>query len=153
MTMTLNHIHHTTKEGLLLVKDSLLILKDQNPYDCDINKNVYIDQLDEVVDKYNKTYRTIKVKLTDDKLDTYIEYGVKHKGKDPKFKVGDHVIISKNKNIFAKGYTPNWSEEGFVIPHHGHTLSAMIMLNRSLETFMKKSWKRQVKNEFWIEKL
>ena len=152
MTVAFNHIHHTTKEGLLLVKHSLLKLKDQNPYDCDINKNVYIDQLDEVVDKYNKTYRTIKVKLTDDKLGSYIEYGVEHKDKDPKFKVGDHVIISKNKNIFAKGYTPNCSEEGFVIPHHGHTLSVMIMLNRLLETFMKKIWKRQVKNEFCIEK-
>ena len=35
--------------------------------------------------------------------------------KDPKFKVGDHVRISKYKNIFAKGYTPNWSEEVFVV--------------------------------------
>ena len=34
--------------------------------------------------------------------------------KDPKFKVGDNVRISKYKNIFAKGYTPNWSEEVFV---------------------------------------
>ena len=35
--------------------------------------------------------------------------------KEPKFKVGDHVRISKYKNIFAKGYTPNWSKEVFVI--------------------------------------
>ena len=35
--------------------------------------------------------------------------------KDPKFKVGDNVRISKYKNIFAKGYTPNWSEEVFII--------------------------------------
>ena len=35
--------------------------------------------------------------------------------KNPKFKVGDNVRISKHKNVFAKGYTPNWSEEVFVI--------------------------------------
>ena len=35
--------------------------------------------------------------------------------KDPKFQVGDFVRISKHKNIFAKGYTPNWYEEVFVI--------------------------------------
>ena len=34
---------------------------------------------------------------------------------DSKFKVGNHVRISKYKNIFAKGYNPNWSEEDFVI--------------------------------------
>ena len=40
---------------------------------------------------------------------------IKPNDKDPKFKVGDHVRIAKYKNIFAKGYTPNWSEEVFVI--------------------------------------
>ena len=37
------------------------------------------------------------------------------KKKNPKFKVGDHVRISKYKNIFAKGYTQNWSEEVFIV--------------------------------------
>ena len=44
-----------------------------------------------------------------------INYGKEVNDKDPKFLVGDHVRISKYKNIFAKGYTPNWSEEIFVI--------------------------------------
>ena len=44
-----------------------------------------------------------------------IEYNVEHNGKDPKFKVGDHVRISKYKNDFGRGYTPNWSEEVFVV--------------------------------------
>ena len=35
--------------------------------------------------------------------------------KDPKFKVGDHARISKYKNIFAKGYAPNWLEEDFFV--------------------------------------
>ena len=47
--------------------------------------------------------------------DSYGEYNEDSSKKIPKFKVGDHVRISKYKNIFAKGYTPNWSEEVFVI--------------------------------------
>ena len=47
--------------------------------------------------------------------DSFAEYSEDFNKKDPKFKVGDHVRISKYKNIFAKGYTPNWSEEIFVV--------------------------------------
>ena len=47
--------------------------------------------------------------------DSYAKYNENSNKKDPKFKVGDHVRISKYKNIFAKEYTPNWSEEVFVI--------------------------------------
>ena len=47
--------------------------------------------------------------------DSYAEYNEDFNKKDPKFKVGDNVRISKYKNIFAKGYTPNWSEEVFVV--------------------------------------
>ena len=55
------------------------------------------------------------MKPVDVKDDTYIDIEKEVNDKDPKFKVGDHVRISKYKNIFAKGYTPNWSEEVFVI--------------------------------------
>ena len=73
---------------------------------------MYIDKLDDIVDEYNNTYhRTIKMKPVDVKDDTYINFEKKLNDGDPKFKVGDHVRISKYKNIFAKGYTPNWSEE------------------------------------------
>ena len=66
--------------------------------------------------KYNNTiHRTIKTKPIDVTGDSYGEYNENSNKKDPKFKVGDHVRISKYKNIFAKGYTPNWSEEVFVI--------------------------------------
>ena len=66
--------------------------------------------------EYNNTYhRTIKMKPVDVKDNTYIDSRELHSNdKDPKFKVGDHVRISKYKNIFAKGYTRNWSEEVFV---------------------------------------
>lgn len=47
------------------------------------------------------------MKLTDVKVDTYIDYGLEHNKKVPKFKVCDHVRVSKYKNVFAKGYTKN----------------------------------------------
>ena len=81
-----------------------------------VSKNVYFDVLDDIVDKYNNTYhKTIKMKPIDVKSDSYTECSVESNEKDPKFKVGNNVRISKYKNIFAKGYTPNWSEEVFVI--------------------------------------
>ena len=69
---------------------------------------MYIDKLDNIVNEYNNTYhRTIKVKSIDVKENTYIDADKEVDDKDLKFKVGDHVIISKYKNIFAKGYTKN----------------------------------------------
>ena len=77
-----------------------------------ISKNVYIDKLDDIVDEYNDTYhKTTKMKPIDVKDNTYIDFEKEVNNKDPKFKVGDFVRISKYKNIFAKGYIPNWSEE------------------------------------------
>ena len=55
------------------------------------------------------------MKPIDVKDNTYINTSKKVNYKDPKFKVGGHVRISKCKNIFAKGYMPNWSEEVFVV--------------------------------------
>ena len=76
----------------------------------------YFDVLDDIVKKYNNTvHRTTKMKPTDIRFDSHAEYNEDSYEKDPKFKVGDHVRISKYKNIFAKGYAPNWSEEIFVI--------------------------------------
>ena len=81
-----------------------------------VSKNVYIDKLDGIADEYNNTYhRTNKMKPIDVEDNTYTDFEKEVNDKNPKFKVGDHVIISKYKNIFAKGYTPNWSEEFFVI--------------------------------------
>ena len=59
----------------------------------------------------------------------YIEYGVEHDKKDPKFKVGNHVKITKCINIFAKGYTPNWSEEVSVIKKVKNTLLWTYFIN------------------------
>ena len=76
-----------------------------------ISKNVYIDKLDDIVNEYsNIKHRTTKMKCIDVKDNTYIDFGKEINDNDPKFKVGDHVRISKYKNI-----CPNWSEEVFVI--------------------------------------
>ena len=95
-----------------------------------VSKNVYIDKLDDILNEYNHTYRrTIKMKSVDVKDNTYIEFSKKVNGKDPKFKVGDHVRISKQKNIFAKRYTPNSSEEVFVITKFKNTVSQKYVIN------------------------
>ena len=79
-------------------------------------KNVYYDILDNIVNKYNNTkHSTIKMKpidVGDNNKRVYID---EHKEKDSKFKVGDRVRISRYKNIFAKGYAPNWSKEIFLV--------------------------------------
>ena len=81
-----------------------------------MSKNVDLDVSNDTVYKYNNIcHRTIKMKPIDVKANSYAECSVDSNEKDPKFKVGDHVRISKYKNIFAKGYAPNWSEEAFVI--------------------------------------
>ena len=77
---------------------------------------MYIDKLDDIVNKYNNTYQSIiKVKPVDVKSSTFTNFNKENKKEDPKFKVGDHVRISKYKNNFAKSYVPNCSEEVFVI--------------------------------------
>ena len=78
-------------------------------------KNVYYDVLDDVGNEYNNTkHNTIKMKPIDigDNKRVYID---EHNEKDSRFNVGDRVRISKLKNIFGKGYTPNWSKEIFIV--------------------------------------
>ena len=91
-----------------------------------VSKNVYIAKLDDVVDEYNNTYhRTIKMKAAD----TYIDFEKEVNDTDPKFKVGDYVRISKYKNIFAKGYAPNWFEEIFIIGKFKNTVPWTYIIN------------------------
>ena len=85
-------------------------------YMTSVSKDFYIDQLDDIVNKCNNTYQNrIKMKPGDLKLSTYIDFSKEINEKDAKFKIGDTLKISKYKNIFAKGYVRNWSEEVFVI--------------------------------------
>ena len=111
-------IYSTNNEGKLVVAERFIrTLKSKiYKYMTSISKNVYIDKLNAIVNKYNNTYHTtIKMKPINVKDNTYINTKKEINYKHPKFKVGDYVRISKYKNIFAKGYLPNWSEEVFVV--------------------------------------
>ena len=119
-----------------------------------ISKNVYVDKLDDIVNEYNNTYhRTIKMKPVDVKDHTYIDSSKEVNDKDPKFQVGDHVRISKYKNIFAQRYTPNWPEEVFVISKIKNTVPWTYFTNdlngeEIIETFYEKELQRNNKKEF-----
>ena len=124
-----------------------------------ISKNVYIDKLYDIVYEYNNTYhRTIKMKPIEVKDNTYINIGKEVNDNDPKFKVGDHVRISKYKNIFAKGYTRNWSEEIFVIKEIKNTVPCTYIINdlngeEIIGTFCEKEQQKIDQQEFRIEKV
>ena len=99
-------------------------------YMTSISKNVYIDKLGDIVDEYNNTYHTsIKMKPVDVKDNTYINFEKEVNDKDPKFKIGDYVRISKYRNIFAKGYMPNWSKEIFIISKIKNTVPWTYVIN------------------------
>ena len=88
-----------------------------------ISKNVYFDVLDDIVNKHNNAvHTTIKMKPIDVTSDSYTEYNEDFYKKNFKFNVGDHVRILKYKNIVAKGYAPNWSEEVFVVSRIKNTV-------------------------------
>ena len=124
-----------------------------------VSKNVYIDKLDDIVDNYNNTYhRTIKMKPADVKDNAHIGFKKEVNDKDPKFKVDDHVRISKYKNIFAKGYTPNWSEEVSVVSKIKNTVPWTCVINdlngeEIIGTFSEKELQKTNQKEVRIEKV
>ena len=108
-------MYSTYNEGKSVVAERFIrTLKNKLYKHMTVNgKNVYYDVLDDVVNKYNNTkHNTIKTKLKYVKYSNKRVYIDEHNEKDSRFKV---VRISKFKNIFAKGYTPNWSTEIFIV--------------------------------------
>ena len=124
-----------------------------------ISKNVYSNELDDIVNEYNNTYhRTIKMRPVDVKDNTYIHFEKEVDDKGSKFKVGDFVRISKYKNIFAKGYTPNWSEYIFVIKKVKNTVPWTYVVNdlngeAISGSFYEKNLQKTNQKEFRIEKV
>ena len=95
-----------------------------------VSQNVYFHVSDDIVNKYNNTvHRSIKIKPIDVTSDSYAEYNEDCNEKGPRFKVGDRVKISKYKNVFAKGYTQNWSEEVFVVSKIKNTVTLAYVIN------------------------
>ena len=89
---------------------------------------------------------------------TYIDFGKESNAKGPKLQVGDHVRISKYKNVFAKGYTPSWSEEIFVIKKVKNTFPWTYIINdlngkEIIGTFYEKELQKMNQEEFRIEKV
>ena len=124
-----------------------------------ISKNVYFDVLNDIVDEYNNTYhKTIKMKPVYVKDDSFAEYNEESNEKDPKFKVGDHVRISKFKDVFAKRYTPNWSEEIFDVEKIKNTVSWTYVISdlngeEIVGSFYEKELQKTNQKEFRIEKV
>ena len=59
----------------------------------------------------------------------FVENNIENNEKSPKFEIGDHVRISKYKNIFAKGYAPNWSEKIYVIKNVKNTVQLKYVIS------------------------
>ena len=98
------------------------------------------------------------MKPVDVKDNTYINFEKEVNNKDSKFKVGDHIRISKQKNVFAKGYTSNWSEEVFIIKKVKNTVPWTYVINdlngeEIIGTFYEKELQKTNQKEFRIEKV
>ena len=154
-------MYSTHNEGKSVVAERFIrTLKNKiYKYMTSISKNVYIDKLDDIVNEYKNTYhRTITMKPVDVKDNIYININKEINDKGPKFKVGDHVRKSKYKNIFAKGYTPNWSEEIFAVKKIQNTVPWVYVINdlnaeENIGTFYEKELQKINQEEFRIEKV
>ena len=154
-------MYSTYNEGKSVVSERFIRTLKNKSYEhmTSVSKNVYIDKLHDIVNEYNNTYHiTIKMKLVDVKDNTYIYYIKEYNDKDPKLQVGDHVRISKYKNFFANGYTPNCSEEVFVIKRVENTVPWTYITNyvngeEIIETFYEKDLQKTNQKDFRIEKV
>ena len=154
-------MYSTFNEGKSVVAERFIrtlknkIFKDMTA----ISKNIYFDVLDDIVNKYKNTiHRTIKIKPIDVTDDSFPEYNEESNKRNPKFKVGDHVRISKYKNNFAKGYAPNWSEEIFVIKKVKNTVPWTYVINdphseEIIGSFYEKKLQKINQTDFRIEKM
>ena len=119
-----------------------------------ISKSVYLNVLDDIVNKYkNADHKTIKIKPIDVTSDSYAKYDKDSYVTKPKLKFGDNVRISKYRNIFAKGYTENWSEEVFVVSKIKSAVPwAYVISDLNGEpiagSFMKENCQKVVKKNF-----
>ena len=129
-----------------------------------VGKNVYFDVLEDIIDKYSNIYHSsIKMKPKDVTDDSFAEYSeefseIVFNEKGHKFKVGDHVKISKYKNISAKDYTPNWSEEIFVVKKIKNTVPWTYVISdlggeEIVDSFYEKELQKTDQKEFRIEKV
>ena len=125
-----------------------------------ISKNMYINKLGDIVNKYNNTSKTIKINPVDIKSNRCILTLLKkitRKIISTKFKVVDHLRIWKYKKVLTKGNVPNWSEEVFVIKKlivlcHGHIISDSNS-EKNIERFDEKELPKTNQKVFRVEKI
>ena len=154
-------MYSTNNEGKSVIAERFIrALKNEiYKYMTSLSKNVYIDRLDDIVKEYNNTYhKSIKMKPVDVKDNTYIDFKKEVNDKNSKFKVDDHVRISKYKNIFATGYMPNWSEEIFIIKKFKNTVPWTYVINdlngeEIIGTFYENELQKTDQKKFRIEKV
>ena len=117
-------------------------------YVFSISKNGHIDKLDDIVNKYNNTYHnTIEIMPVDVKSSTYIE-----------IKIGNIVRILTYKNIFAKTYVLNWSEEVFMIKNVKNTVPWTYVISdlkceKIVGMFYEKELQKANQKEFKVKKV
>ena len=153
-------MYSTYNEGKSVVAERFIrTLKNQiYKHMTSISKNVYFD-VDDIVDECNNTYhKTIKMKPRDVKSDSFAEHIEESNEKDPKLKVGDHVRISKFKNVIAKGYTRNWSKQIFIVNKIKNTVPWTYVISNLngeviMESFYEKELQKNNQKEFRIEKV
>ena len=123
-----------------------------------VSKNVYIDKLDFIVNKYNNTnHSTIRMSPIGVKSSTHIYFNTAKNDKNPKFKVGDHVRISKYKKHFGNGYASNWSEEAFVNKNFKNIVPRTYVIeninrDETVAKFYEKELEKTNQTEFRVEK-
>ena len=153
-------MYSTHNEGKSVIAERFIrTLKNKiYKYMTSISKNVYIDKLDDIVNKYNNTYHsTIKMKPVDVKSKTYIDSSKKINDKDLGLKL---VILLEYQNIkiFLQKVTLQIGLKKFLwlkklkILCRGHTLLVILKEKRLLERFMKKNYKRQIKKSLALKK-
>ena len=153
--ISLLEMYSTHNEGKSVVAERFIrTLKNKiYKYMASISKNVYIDKLGDIFNKYNNTYhKTIKINPVDLKSKTQVKSSKGIDDKDPEFKIGDivRIKISRYKNIFAKGYVANWSEEVLLLQKlkillRGRMLLVILKVKKVMERFMKKNCKYKIK--------
>ena len=154
-------MYSTDNEGKSFIAERFIrTLKNKiYKYMTSVAKTVSVDKLGDIVNKYNNIYHsTIKMKVVHVNSNTYVESSKEINNKNPKFIVGDDLAISKYENIFAKGYTPNWSEEIFVIKKDKNTVPQTYVINDLNEEemvgkFYENELQKINQKEFRIEKV
>ena len=152
-------IYSTYNEGKSAVAERFIRTLNKKNYKY-ININIKcINNLAYIVNKYYNTYHsTIRMKPADVNSSAYIDLNKENNKEVPKCEVGNHVRISKYKNIFAKASVPNWSEEVFVIKKVKNTVlwsyvTSDLKHEKIVGTFCKRELQKPNEKQFRVEKI